>query len=192
MQFRHPAAALVGSLACLSASAEASAAATQASEGAGACVTVDDPSARLACYDKAFGRVSLPAASVAAPQVTAGAGTPVSSPPTVGASAAAAAAVPKSDPIADFGLSEKAKLAKDPAKAAEHPQSITAQVASVRALKYGELVVTLDNGQVWQQIEAQRSAVVRAGDTVTIRRAVLGSFTLVTKGGIATKVRRVD
>ena len=110
------------------------------------------------------------------------------------ARAAPAPAAPK-DPVAEFGLSEAAKQAKDPAKAAAAaaaPTSVTAKVISVRFKKYGEFVVTLDNGQVWEQNEPMPSAIVRVGDTVTVKKAVLGSYTLVTAARVATKVHRVD
>ena len=97
--------------------------------------------------------------------------------------------------MAEFGLTEAAKQAKDPAKAAEAaaaPTSVTAKVLSVQFRKYGEFVVTLDNAQVWEQNEPMPSAIVRVGDTVTVKKAVLGSYTLVTAARVATKVHRVD
>jgi hypothetical protein len=97
--------------------------------------------------------------------------------------------------MAEFGLTEAAKQAKDPVRAAEAaaaPSSVTAKVTGVRFRKYGEFVVTLDNAQVWEQNESVPSAIVRVGDTVTIKKAVMGSYTLVTAGRVATKVHRID
>ena len=160
------------------------------------CASIDDAAARLACYDAAVGRSPRP--SAAAPSAAA---KPVPR-PAAAAPAAAAAAAPAvaaaeaaKDPVAEFGLSESAKAARDPAKAAEAaaaPQSVVAKVISVRFRKYGEFVVTLDNGQVWEQTEPMPSAIVKVGDTVTIKKALFGSFTLVTAGRIGTKVRRLD
>jgi hypothetical protein len=178
--------------------------AASGSDGA-SCVAVNDDAARLACYDRAFGRkaaVGSAAATAtgAAATGTAATGVAAAAPrsPTVASPTAARAtpapAAPK-DPVADFGLTEAAKQAKDPVKAAEAaaaPTSVTGKVISVRFRKFGEFVVTLDNGQVWEQIEPMASAVVRVGDTVTVRKAVLGSYTLVTVARVATKVRRVD
>jgi FtsP/CotA-like multicopper oxidase with cupredoxin domain len=173
-----------------------SARAASGSDGA-SCVAVSDDTARLACYDRAYGRNAASksaattgaaaAGTVAAPKSPA-----VASPTAV--HAVPAAATPK-DPVAEFGLTEAAKQAKDPAKAAEAakaPTSVTAKVISLRFKKYGEFVVTLDNGQVWEQNEPMPSAIVRVGDTVTVKKAVLGSYTLVTAARVATKVRRVD
>jgi hypothetical protein len=155
------------------------------------CVTIADDAARLACYDRALGRSAAPKP---APVAATAPAAPAAAAAATSASAAPAAPV-KKDPVGEFGLSEAAKQAKDPAKAAEAaaaPDSITGRVMSVRWRKYGEFVVTLDNAQVWAQIEPMPSAVVRVGDTVTIKKALFGSYTLVTAGRIGTKVRRID
>lgn len=163
-----------------------------------ACVAIADDAARLACYDRALGRggstkpPATPAASsaarvapAAAPAAAAVAASPAPAP------AAAPAAVQASDPVAEFGLTETAKRAKTPSKPAE-PQSISARVVSLSWRKYGEFVVTLDNGQVWEQIEPMPAAAIRIGDPVTVKKALLGSYTLVTAGKVPTKVRRID
>jgi len=162
------------------------------------CASINDDAARLACYDAAVGRSPRP--STAAPVAAPAAAKPVQRPATAPASvpvapAQAPAAAAAKDPVAEFGLSDSAKAARDPAKAAEAaaaPQSVTAKVISVRWRKYGEFVVTLDNGQVWEQTEPMPSAIVKVGDVVTIKKALFGSFTLVTAGRIGTKVRRLD
>jgi hypothetical protein len=181
--------------------------AASGSDGA-SCVAVNDDMARLACYDRAFGRKAA-SSTEAAVAVAAAAGTaatapsaarvpvaPTSAPPVrVAPTDATPVPVVPEDPVAEFGLTEAAKQAKDPAKAAEAakaPTSVTAKVISVRFRKYGEFVVTLDNGQVWEQNDPMSSAVVRVGDTVTVKKAVLGSYTLVTAARVATKVHRVD
>jgi FtsP/CotA-like multicopper oxidase with cupredoxin domain len=176
-----------------------SARASSGSDGA-SCVAVSDDTARLACYDRAYGRNAAGKSAATAGAVAAGtAAAPkspaVATPKTVQAAPAAPAAATPKDPVAEFGLTEAAKQAKDPAKAAEAakaPTSVTAKVISLRFKKYGEFVVTLDNGQVWEQNEPMPSAIVRVGDTVTVKKAVLGSYTLVTAAKVATKVHRVD
>ena len=97
--------------------------------------------------------------------------------------------------MAEFGLSEAAKQAKDPAKAAAAaaaPTSVTAKVISVRFKKYGEFVVTLDNGQVWEQNEPMPSAIVRVGDTVTVKEGCPWLLYAGNGRRVATKVHRVD
>jgi hypothetical protein len=132
------------------------------------CAALDDDRARLACYDSIFGR---PAASA-----------PVDAP------AAATAA----NAEADFGLTEAAKRAREPEESKERfPESISGTVAKVARQPAGELVLTLENGQVWTQLQVDVRARVAVGDTVTIKKAALGSHLLVTEGRYATRVRRV-
>jgi hypothetical protein len=55
----------------------------------------------------------------------------------------------------------------------------------------GVRAFVMTNGQTWVQTERQRAGEVRAGDTVTVRRAALGSFLLSpARGGAAHRVRR--
>lgn len=150
------------------------------------CATMADDRARLACYDSIFGKpaASTPVAtpSAAAPQAGA----------VAGAAAAAPAAAAAVDPEADFGLTEAAKKARMPEETREQiPESISGKVTEVARQPAGELVVTLDNGQVWTQVQIDARARVAVGDTVTIKKAALGSHMLVTASRYATRVRRV-
>ncbi|MGB5102609.1 MAG: hypothetical protein WBO04_04725 [Steroidobacteraceae bacterium] len=151
----------------------------QAANGGAAlhCAGVSDDRERLACYDGIFRQ---PAAAL-------GAAVPAAS-----AVPSASVAPAPGNPVDEFGLSEAARRARDPEKAKQLPESVTAQVARVRKLPTGELVVTLENGQVWTQIGADPRARVATGDTVTIKKASLGSYLLVTASRIATRVRRVE
>ena len=69
--------------------------------------------------------------------------------------------------------------------------SVTATVTVLERRRDGLFVATLDNGQVWAQSELDSRAEVRVGDTVTVRRAALGSRLLITPAGIGTRVKRV-
>ncbi len=91
-----------------------------------------------------------------------------------------------------FGLrgdlkQEKAKKAPE----LQELEQLQAQVTKVAAKPYGELVVTLENGQVWNEIQANSGTRVKAGDQVTIKSGALGSFLLVAPNGRSTKVTRV-
>jgi hypothetical protein len=86
-----------------------------------------------------------------------------------------------------FGLPPKEP---SPAQAAA-PDSVTAAVTALDRLRDGKFVVTLDNAQVWSQSEINSQAIVQVGDTVTVRRGAFSSYLLVTKAGIATRVKRV-
>jgi len=146
------------------------------------CAAMTDDGARLACYDSLFRpRDGVP--RVRAPAVPAA--------PTAGAATGTVAAA-TSTPEADFGLTEAAKRSREPEESREQlPESISGTVAKVARQPAGELVVTLDNGQVWTQLQVDKRARVAAGDTVTIKKAALGSHLLVTANRYATRVRRV-
>jgi len=57
-------------------------------------------------------------------------------------------------------------------------EELTAKVTELSSLPNGGLVLTLDNGQIWQQKTADRAMHVKVGDQVTIKRGVLNSFLL--------------
>ena len=67
----------------------------------------------------------------------------------------------------------------------------SATVAAIDKRPRGELVVTLDNGQVWAQKSADRYFPIAVGDTVEILSGALGSFRLIS-GNRATAVTRVQ
>jgi hypothetical protein len=139
------------------------------------CSAIFDDGQRLACYDTAFGKPARPAVAVATapalPQPVAPA--PAATPPRV-----VPAAVASAPPVAAPAQPAKAKDAPFPAK-----------VVAVGQLSNDRFAVTLDNGQLWMQIERDVGAEVRVGDTVTLRPAMLGSWILETRVGIRTRVR---
>ena len=158
------------------------------------CALIGDDQARLGVL-----RRNLPwtrrvrrTGSVAA-GVTAGAGVQEGVTPVAAAPA---------NPIADFGLTParkesieatEAKASGAPAvpKSPPVPDSITAKVATVAHRITGELVVILNDGQVWVQIDSETKGRVSEGEEVTIRKATLGSYFLVTPNHILVRVRRV-
>ena len=161
------------------------AAAADQSKGA-ECAPLDDPAARLACFDAAFPWPSR------------------TSPPKP---AAAAAAVAPDEPVAPvervvpdkpvseaqkFGLSPKQRAALEAKPAEPVPVETTAAVKTVRRLPSGYLLIGLDNDQVWQQSELDSLIRLQPGDQVTIRRASLGSHLLVTPAKYSTRVRRIQ
>lgn len=136
-----------------------------------ACATEKDDAQRLACFDAAVVRVK--------------------SQPAQPAEAAAVAAAPVLTKEEKFGLrgdlkQEKAKQAPELAEL----ESLTGKVTKLATKPYGELIVTLDNGQVWYEIKANSGIRVKVGDEVTVKSGALGSYTLVANGR-STKVTRV-
>ena len=126
-----------------------------------ACAREQDDARRLACFDRA-----------AVPKVEA----------------------PKADASHAFGVhgSELARNRDDSATRPEPPpKRISATVTAIDKRARGELVVTLDNGQVWAQKEAGAYFPLKAGDSVAILAGTLGSFRLIA-GNRATAVTRVQ
>lgn len=90
-----------------------------------------------------------------------------------------------------FGLTpdqiERAKPAAERAAA----DRLTAMVTAVEYRGNGRFVATLDNGQWWSQAETNPKVRVAVGDSVTVRRAALGSYLLTSERGLATRVKRI-
>jgi hypothetical protein len=151
------------------------------------CVDIDDDQARLACFDVASGRPDRAGkfrSAVGPPQQPVPSAPPM--PTTAGTSGPMPLPTERSD--VDFGLSAAQRSAPE-----SGPGAITAKVTSVAAQAHiGRWVVTLDNGQVWQQRETTaESHKPRPGDEVTIREATFGSYLLYAPGRGSSRVKRV-
>ena len=84
---------------------------------------------------------------------------------------------------ASFGVNQ---LPRAPAG----PELIKALVSKVSEDRLGHDLVWLDNGQLWSCSE--RDVLVRAGDKVTIKRAALGSYLMLTPSRRSCHVQRVQ
>jgi hypothetical protein len=72
-------------------------------------------------------------------------------------------------------------------------EQVETQVERVLSIGQGRHRFVLANGQSWVQVESRGVGNVRAGDTVAVRRAALGSFMLVSsRGGPGHRVRREE
>lgn len=141
-----------------------------------ACAAEKDDARRLACFDAAVVQAK------AQPAAPAGA---------TAAAPAAVAAVPVLTKEERFGLrgdlkEEKAKQAPE----LEELDQLRVKVTKVAAKPHGELVLTLDNGQVWYEIQANSGIRVKVGDEVTIKPGALGSYSVVAPNGRSSKVTR--
>ena len=132
-----------------------------------ACTREHDDARRLACFDRAAAPAPKAATQVAAPKV---------------------------DATDTFGVqgSELARNSVDDKPQTESlPKRINATVTAIEKRARGELVVTLDNGQVWAQKEVGSYFPLKVGDPVAILAGTLGSFRLLS-GNRATAVTRVQ
>ena len=156
------------------------------------CSSIANTAERLACYDRLAGRASAKAPP-SSPAAAAPAAAPVVSAAPVGAAPPAAAPVPaRASTANDFGLSKVQKERADGAASSSPAEikSITARVAGFRKGPSGRPRVLFDNGQTWEY-EEDGDYLLAVGDSVTIRRASLGSFLLVTPSKLVHRVRRI-
>ncbi|MCQ8879678.1 hypothetical protein NQT69_16885 [Pseudoalteromonas shioyasakiensis] len=134
-----------------------------------ACTLVENDFNRLLCYDNTMAGKSL-SKPTTTKQLT---------PADTAAPAATAGAVVATDQIVktkneDFGLEHKeATKGND--------DEITAVVTDVKQAPYGELIITLNNGQKWRQIGSDRMR-LNSEDTVVIERGMFNSFLLRVQG----------
>ncbi len=69
----------------------------------------------------------------------------------------------------------------------------TANVVAIRERPHGQMVVTLDNGEVWSEQFASRAFLVDVGDSVTMKKGMLSSrYQLVAPGGRVYRMTRLD
>jgi hypothetical protein len=152
------------------------------------CASVEAPDVRLACYDALARRPPAPlaaATSAAAAPIAAPIAAPAPTAPSVAPAPPVASAPARSENDA-FGLSE----AKLHPVAATGPDSIQAMVAGISFDQTGHAKVRLDNGQAW--VVSETEANLKQGQPVTIRRAALGSYLLVTADRHSYRVRRTE
>ena len=163
------------------------------------CAAISAAADRLACYDRVSGRATP---SNAAPAI-----------PTHGAPAPPAVPAVSSAPSAQTlhpPLSAPAEVPVNPPQAppaqvlppesfglyrAEHPTvpskqaTLTAKVITLGVLANTHQSVTLDGGQLWEVDSPD--PLLETGDTVTIKRAALGSFILKTPSGRTSRAYRL-
>ena len=149
------------------------------------CASMTVAPARLACYDALAGSPALNPVTPPTPDASSGA-TPV------GVAAPAHVAAPGVSPApsdTEFGVHNGPLEAKRITPQRE--KRLLAVVSNISNRPHGELVVTLDNGQVWVQLEPSTYP-LKPGDHVEIDVGALGSYVLWTPSiRRATKVTRI-
>jgi hypothetical protein len=166
--------------------------AAQPLAGVLACRALTDAAARLACFDRETAALaSESAAALTAAPATAA---PVSAAPATAATPAATPAHPA--PVLDaqqsFGLSGSAIAANEEATGARPPKvsKIESRIVALALTGNGRTLFTLDNMQVWRQLESDGDMLAKLGDTAAISRGLLGSYWLQLKNGRGCKVTR--
>lgn len=145
------------------------------------CAKIDDPTARLACYDNNIRSAG------GNPRSVPGQGPVVNGGSAPGASSRSGAGGFGAEDIRtpDRFLSNEAR--------GNGPDSVTSRVTTAQQREPGVYIVTLEDGAQWQFAEAVSRSfrAPKKGSNVKIERASLGSFLMVVDGQAAVRVRRV-
>jgi len=139
------------------------------------CAKIDDPTARLACYDNNIRQAG---------------GTPSAAAPASAPRGGPAPVAPA--PTQSFGLEQVPTPRAAPSPSARVDE-IQARVASVSAREPGIYLVTMEDGAQWLFSEGvgQQFRLPRRGDTIEIERGSLGSFLMRIDRQRAVPVRRI-
>lgn len=155
-----------------------------------ACRAITDSAARLACFDRETAALAnVPEGSIAAAPVVA----PAAAAPPTAATAAPGRPAPVLDAQQSFGLSGRAIAANEEAAGARPPKvaKIETRIVALGLTGNGRTLFTLENTQVWRQLESDGDMLAKLGDSTTISRGLLGSYWLQLKNGRGCKVTRV-
>ncbi|HYJ40764.1 MAG TPA: hypothetical protein VEW08_08240 [Steroidobacteraceae bacterium] len=71
------------------------------------------------------------------------------------------------------------------------PKSLAFVVRYVERRPAGEFILTFENGEIWQQDDRNKKVIIERGEQVVIRRSTTGVFTLVSRDGQTTRVKRM-
>lgn len=175
-----------------------------------ACRQITSGAARLACFDRESAALAEHAPTVAgarpataglpasASNATGGNGGSGASGGGGGSGALGGATVTNGsalDPLQTFGLPPGKILAREEAvRRAPRPlDHIEAHVVALAAAADGRELFTLDNHQVWEQLEPDGNLYIniKPGEAVQISRGWLGSYSLSTKSHRSCKVTRL-
>ncbi|MCK5431293.1 MAG: hypothetical protein KAJ03_01045 [Gammaproteobacteria bacterium] len=142
------------------------------------CRQIEEIAERVVCYDK-IADSHFPMESSDRVETT--------SPPEISKSNA----VPDTQSLFGKNEAEAIRIVED-SLAIEHISQIEATVTDVRKSAYKKLTVTLDNGQIWRQLDSKPMP-LKSGETVIVRAASLGSFLMEKQSGSSSiRVKRVN
>ena len=159
------------------------------------CRGLPSDEARVICYDAAVDRSRQkggprPSPAEVNPPVSP-AETPAATAPAAAAASGATAASISQEELFGQSIGEVQRTVEE-ATGSESIDSLGAQITRLQQSGYDKVLITLTNGQVWQQVDTS-SLRLKVGDDVVIERASLGSFMLKKTGSKRTmRVSRRD
>ena len=167
----------------MAAPAMAQSSAPSAVDRMNACRGIADNEARLACFDAAL---QPPAETAQAQAPEARVEMEEQQASSFGLSTPKPDAAPEAKPqqtAEEFGAEVLPQEREK--KKSERLSEITSGVAAIDVVRYDKLVITLDNGQVWRQLNSDSETVLVPGDpqqySVKIKRSFMGSYRMTIK-----------
>jgi len=162
-----------------------------------ACAGESDVMLRLSCYDRevaAFRNrpvsspATVPPVAAVASVPTGVAATTIAETPAVNAAdpepaASAAAPARATNSVDNFGF--------DTPTAEMRMDEITSEVARIRERPYGELIIYLENGQIWEQKHLDRRFRLKTGESVTITKGAVAGYRLSGDSNRSIQVERL-
>jgi len=152
-----------------------------------ACRSLANDAERLACYDRAAGRILAQPATPPAPA-------PAAAAPAAAATAAASAPASTAGAADNFGR-ERVLAAEEAERQEQQTREIgelSANVTDIDTRMDGLMTITLDNGQVWRQTRPDSMFRLKTGDRIKIQPGALNSFILSGPTKKSTRVSRVQ
>lgn len=168
-----------------------------------ACADEMDVMRRLSCYDR-----EVAAASLAPQSATTAPPTLAESAPVVPDAPVPTEVAPIAAPISTTAVSasviaaapETGNDAKEQPPESTNSEAdfgftipvgdITAVVVEIRERPYGELIIRLDNDQVWEQKHVDRRFRLQVGETITIAKGAISGYRLSAPGNQSIQVTR--
>ena len=150
-------------------------AAAPAAPGIESCPKIADDKQRLACFDREFARLQQPSKAAEPPPA---------------ALVAPTAAATQLTPEQRMGLTSEQILQRQNSPSAPDLKELTVKIQEVWANSTGRGLFSLENGQIWRQVEPDPNFRVKPGDTVHITKGALGSYFMSVNAHMSTRVTR--
>lgn len=135
------------------------------------------------------------AAPTSVPVATVGAAVPAT---TEVSTALVAAPAPRSEPAPAAPAAETApqsvpapEVRTDDFRHEQLPDEFSAKVLDIKRRPYGEMIILLDNRQIWEQKHVEKSFRLKVGDIATLRKSTLGGYWLYGSSNRSTEVERI-
>lgn len=151
---------------------ESAVAAETLPDGMRACTAEKDDAKRLACFDREAARLRP------------------STPPAIPAPTPATTQAAE-DNFGRAGGAVALEESKRNESSTPKMAALTATVVAISTRPHGEIVMTLDNGQVWSQTTFDSHFSVDVNDKVTIKAGALNSYRASIASGRSTSVTRL-